>query len=93
MLVGRLNGGTPSTSTPSILTRPSVGSSKPATIRGVVVLPQPLGPSGVKNTRRDDQVDDPDRRDAAEPLRDALQLDARASELAAFVRIGAHLTA
>ena len=29
---------------------PSLGSSKPATIRSVVVLPQPLGPSRVKNS-------------------------------------------
>jgi hypothetical protein len=32
-----------------MITRPDVGSSSPATIRRVVVLPQPEGPSRAKN--------------------------------------------
>ena len=35
------------TSVPSISTRPSVTGSSPATMRSVVVLPQPEGPSSV----------------------------------------------
>ncbi len=40
----------PATFSPSIRTSPSVGCSKPAIIRSVVVLPQPLGPRKVKNS-------------------------------------------
>ena len=50
MLVGRLCGGVPATFSPSITTSPAVGCSKPAIIRSVVVLPQPLGPRKVKNS-------------------------------------------
>src|SRR6266852_3672105 len=39
----------PVTSVPPIRTRPFVGASKPATILSVVVLPQPEGPSRVRN--------------------------------------------
>ena len=52
MLVGRLCGGSCATSSPSIRISPSLGRSKPAIIRSVVVLPQPLGPSRVKNSPR-----------------------------------------
>jgi len=38
------------TSSPARSIRPEVGSSKPAIIRRVVVLPQPLGPSIEKNS-------------------------------------------
>ena len=38
------------TSSPASRTRPWSGSSKPAIIRRVVVLPQPLGPSSEKNS-------------------------------------------
>src|SRR5690554_4368010 len=40
-------GGLPACSTPPMLTTPASGSTKPATIRSTVVLPQPLGPSRV----------------------------------------------
>src|SRR3954447_20300317 len=36
-------------SEPAIVMLPLVGSSRPATIRSVVVLPQPEGPSSAKN--------------------------------------------
>jgi hypothetical protein len=50
MLTSRLCGGTFVTSVPCRYTVPAVGSSKPATIRIVVVLPQPEGPSREKNS-------------------------------------------
>jgi hypothetical protein len=50
MFTGRLLGGTVETSWPSIRIRPSVGVSKPASIRSRVVLPQPDGPSSEKNS-------------------------------------------
>ena len=57
---------------------PAVGSSKPATMRSVVVLPQPEGPSSVRNSpERDLEVDGVDRRDLAEALRDSAELDVR----------------
>ena len=50
MLTGRLLGGIPAMSCPSIRISPSVGSSNPAIIRSSVVLPQPDGPSSTKNS-------------------------------------------
>jgi hypothetical protein len=50
MFTSRLLAGTPVTSLPCSCTVPRVGSSKPATIRMVVVLPQPDGPSNEKNS-------------------------------------------
>ena len=50
MLTSRLFGGTSVTSVPCRYTVPAVGSSKPAIIRIVVVLPQPDGPSSEKNS-------------------------------------------
>src|SRR3954451_19783030 len=50
MLTWRLLGGTPTTSSPRSRMSPSSGSSKPATIRIVVVLPHPEGPSSVRNS-------------------------------------------
>ena len=41
MFTGRWNAGTPTTSRPASSTWPSLGCSKPAIIRRVVVLPQP----------------------------------------------------
>ena len=49
MLTGRLYGLACVTSSSPIRIAPSVGSSRPATIRSVVVLPQPDGPSSAKN--------------------------------------------
>src|SRR6516225_2760865 len=46
----RLCGGIPVTSVPSSRIVPSVGCSKPAISRSVVVLPQPEGPSSEKNS-------------------------------------------
>src|SRR5437588_10526304 len=50
MFTGRRFAGTSVTSFPFRTMRPASGSSKPATIRSVVVLPQPLGPSREKNS-------------------------------------------
>ena len=50
MLTLRRRGLTQVTSSPSRTTLPEVGSSKPAIIRSVVVLPQPDGPSSEKNS-------------------------------------------
>src|SRR5215470_13443521 len=50
MLTSRLFGGTFVTSWPCSRIAPRVGSSKPAIIRMVVVLPQPDGPSREKNS-------------------------------------------
>src|SRR4051794_32548420 len=50
MLTSRLFGGTPTTFLPCRKTSPSVGSSNPAIMRIVVVLPQPDGPSSEKNS-------------------------------------------
>ena len=50
MFTSRLFGGAAVTSRPSSRTVPRVGSSKPAIIRIVVVLPQPDGPSMEKNS-------------------------------------------
>ena len=46
----RLCTGRVAASRPSIEILPEVGVSKPASIRNVVVLPQPLGPSSEKNS-------------------------------------------
>src|SRR3954467_15559555 len=45
-------GGVLVTSAPLILIVPAVGVSKPATMRSVVVLPQPLGPRNEMNSPR-----------------------------------------
>src|SRR3954462_13024185 len=50
MLTSRLFGGTPTTFLPCRKTSPSVGSSNPAIMRIVVVLPRPDGPSSEKNS-------------------------------------------
>ena len=50
MLTSRSNGGRRPTSSPPSSTRPSSGTSKPAMSRSVVVLPEPDGPSSVKNS-------------------------------------------
>ena len=50
MFTSRSNGGWRVTSAPWSRIRPSVGSSKPAIIRSVVVLPEPDGPSIEKNS-------------------------------------------
>ena len=50
MFTCRRAGGTYVTSEPCRRIRPSVGSSKPAIMRSVVVFPQPLGPSIEKNS-------------------------------------------
>src|SRR3954469_1669972 len=50
MFTGRRFGGTRVTSSPWSRIRPSSGTSKPAIIRKLVVLPQPLGPRSEKNS-------------------------------------------
>ena len=52
VLTLRLCGGTSDTSTPSSMTRPLVGRSKPAMIFSSVVFPHPEGPSKEKNSPR-----------------------------------------
>ena len=52
MFTGRSNGGRPETSAPPSSILPSSGRSKPAIMRSVVVLPEPDGPSIVKNSPR-----------------------------------------
>jgi hypothetical protein len=46
----RFHGGSIVMSLPPRRTRPEVGAMKPAIIRSVVVLPQPLGPSSITNS-------------------------------------------
>ena len=52
MFTGRLFGCTAAMSWPSMMTCPPVGTSKPASMRSKVVLPQPEGPSSAKNSPR-----------------------------------------
>ena len=47
------------TSSPSMSISPEVGSSSPAIMRSVVVLPQPDGPSSMKNSPSPIVKDDP----------------------------------
>ena len=83
MLTLRLCGGVRETSTPSSRIAPSSGRSKPAIIRSVVVLPQPEGPSTVKNSPgRDLEVDAVDDRGVAVALGQAFEPDgARSAHL------------
>ena len=46
----RFHGGSRVTLLPPSFTSPAVGSMKPATMRKVVVLPQPEGPSSTRNS-------------------------------------------
>ena len=46
----RLSAGRAVMSTPSLINRPEVGRSKPAMIMRNVVLPEPEGPSSVRNS-------------------------------------------
>ena len=50
MFTARLLGGMSPMSWPSIRMSPSVGTSRPASMRSNVVLPQPDGPSSAKNS-------------------------------------------
>ena len=76
VLTLRLYGGVRETSSPSSRMRPSVGDSKPAIIRSVVVLPQPEGPSMEKNSppamAKSARCD---RHEGAEPLADLVEDD------------------
>ena len=51
MAMSRFCGGSSVTSVSPNQMRPAVGVSRPAIIRRVVVLPQPEGPTNVKNSR------------------------------------------
>ena len=63
-------------SVPSTSTCPSSGDSRPARMRSSVVLPQPLGPSRLKNAPDGDlEVNDVECGDGTEPLGDAADLD------------------
>ncbi len=78
MLTSRLFGGMPTAERPPISISPSVGSSKPAIIRSVVVLPQPDGPEQREELARLHlEVDVVDRDEIPEPLGDAAQDDVR----------------
>ena len=48
--MSRCEAGLRATSSPPIRISPEVGSSSPAIMRSVVVLPQPEGPSSMKNS-------------------------------------------
>ena len=75
-------GGTFSTGSPSSRIRPAVGTSKPASIRSVVVLPQPEGPSREKNSPWCDREFDVINRDeVTELLGDPLNPDRFAAHL------------
>ena len=65
----------PTTDVPSIAMSPSVGVSKPAIIIRVVVLPEPLGPSSVRNSPERMSSDTP--RTAPTPLVALLQAGQR----------------
>ena len=75
MLTGALAAGTYVTSAPSSRILPLVGSSKPAIIRNVVVLPQPEGPRSEKNSLADRQADVVDRSHVPELLRHVVEDD------------------
>ena len=78
MFTLRRYGGTVSTGSPSRKMRPSLGCSKPATIRSVVVFPQPDGPSSEKNSPCLDLEVEPAHRDrVAEALGHALEANCR----------------
>ena len=80
MLTGRRFGDSEVTSWPCSRIRPSSGTSKPAIIRRVVVLPQPLGPSSEKNSpSRIDERHVANGGRLAEVLAHALQFDCDAS--------------
>ena len=82
MFTGRRFEETVVTSCPCRRMRPSSGTSKPAIIRSVVVLPQPLGPSSEKNSPSPIASDHVvDRAALAEALADALERDRDASVL------------
>ncbi len=80
MLTGRSYGGSRETSSPASSIVPSSGASNPAIIRSVVVLPEPDGPSIVKNSPAGDvEVDSVDRDDISVPLGQASDADVRAA--------------
>ena len=85
MLTGRSYGGMPVMSTPSMKMRPVVGSSKPASMRSSVVLPQPEPPSRQNSSPLIDlQRDVVDGDEVAELLRDAARCGCRASACGSF---------
>ena len=78
MLTSRSYGGRRETSCPAARSSPRPGISKPAIIRSVVVLPEPEGPSIVKNSPpRDVEVDGVDRGHVAEALDEPADPDVR----------------
>ena len=76
MFTLRRYGGTSSTGSPSSMIWPLVGVSKPASILSVVVLPQPLGPSRLKNSPLAIvRLTSVDHRGVAEALADVVDAD------------------
>ena len=76
MLTSRLFGGMPTAARAADLDLALGGSSKPAIIRSVVVLPQPDGPSSARNSPLlHVEVDAVDRDEVTEALRDPAQDD------------------
>ena len=79
------------TSVPASSTRPASGSSKPAISRSVVVLPEPDGPSSVKNSpARDVERHRVDRGDVAEAAREVHEADVDARRVRRRVVLRAH---
>ena len=80
VLTSRLYGGMPCTYSPLMRMKPSSGCSKPASIRSVVVLPQPLTGRAATGTRPacTDEVELIDGDHRAEPLGDVGEFDGTA---------------
>ena len=78
------------TSVPASSMRPASGSSKPAMSRSVVVLPEPEGPSSVKNSPRPTSSGHRvDRGDVAEAAREVDEADVDARRVRRLV-LGRH---
>ena len=79
------------TSVPASSMRPASGSSKPAMRRSVVVLPEPDGPSSVKNSPRAMSSDTAvDRGDVAEAAREVDEADVDARRVRRRVVLRTH---
>ena len=88
MLTFLLYAGRSVTSCPSSRTTPSVGISKPPIMRRVVVLPQPDGPSMLKNSpRRISSVEPVDGDDGAKALDHLVEHDDRIAVRCAWRRL------
>jgi len=76
--MSRLKGGSAAIGCPAIRMSPDVGGSKPAIMRSVVVLPEPEAPRQCEEFPRGDlERQIVHRREVAEPLRQAPELENR----------------